>query len=74
MTREPLRDGKNKPKGSDLEKAKKKKIKTKKMEKFLGLGGSSTSGQEGGTSQGTKGVEGGTGDIKTNLGSLLGGK
>lgn len=44
------------------------------MEKFLGLGGSSTSGQEGGTSQGTTGVDGGTGNIKTNLGSLLGGK
>ena len=51
-----------------------KEEKTKKIEKFLGLGGSSTSGQEGGASQGTAGVSGGTGDIKTNLGNLLGGK
>lgn len=43
------------------------------LEKFFGLGGTSTSGQQGGTSQGTEGT-GGTGDIKSNLGSLLGKK
>jgi len=75
IAREPAYDGDNKPKGSDLEKAKRKKIKTKKMEKFFGLGGTSTSGQNptSSTSQGTKGATGGTGDIKTNIGNLLGG-
>ena len=42
------------------------------LEKFFGLGGTSTSGQSGGTSQGTSGAEGGTGDIKSNIGALLG--
>ena len=42
------------------------------MEKFLG--GTTTSGQEGGTTQGTTGATGGTGNIKTNIGQLLGGK
>lgn len=51
-----------------------KEDKNKKVEKFLGLGGSKTSGQTGGISQGTKGTTGGTGNMKTNLGSLFGGK
>lgn len=38
------------------------------------LGGTQTSGQKGGITQGTKGASGGTGNIKTNLGKLLGGK
>ena len=38
------------------------------------LGGTQTSGQTGGLSQGTKGATGGTGNIKTNLGKLFGGK
>jgi hypothetical protein len=45
-----------------------------KVASAFGLGGSSTSGQTGGISQGRKGVSEGTGNIKTNLGSLLSGK
>lgn len=75
--REPREEiGDLKPKISPLDADKKKKIKTKKMEKFLGLGGSSTSAENptSSTSQGNTGTSGGTGDIKTNLGNLLGGK
>lgn len=37
------------------------------------LGGTSTSAQSGGVTQGTKGADSGTGNIKTNLGTLLSG-